>query len=496
MAEPREPLTERELEIVRLVGTGVANKEIATALHLSPNTIKVHLRNIFTKLEAKSRTEVTVMAARNGWISLFEASQVTNDLLTQLKTPPLTPQSGQQELSESPPNKSSQSSPKGIPDQSANLVQDTRHLIPYEAAPNPEPLAPLVMWQRVLLSSILLFTIALIALSVTPEQTSASIGFDPLRIGPSISRNGTMIRGETSRWYLRAPMPSARARSSVASINSVIYLIGGEVNQSVTGDVLAYLPLTNAWTALVSPKPTSVANSPAAVINGRIYLAGGTTNDGASTDRVESFDPKVNSWRSEPSLPYAMAGHALASLSEKLYLFGGASNQGVTSRSWRFSPDSGVWQPIAPMPTPRTLAAAASFGDSIYVVGGFNAGRELSTCEVYTPTTDSWTSCESMTIPRSGLGLVRLGNSLFAIGGGMTSFMGFNERYDPETNRWTAVDSPFASDWQSIAVVANTTEFYVFGGYSGGERLPLTYVYEVFASRVFVPAFQTASDNK
>ncbi|MEO6060609.1 MAG: response regulator transcription factor, partial [Thermoflexales bacterium] len=69
MAEAGEPLTERELEVVRLLATGVSNKEIAGALTVSPNTVKVHLRNIFIKLEAESRTAVTMTAVRNGWVS-------------------------------------------------------------------------------------------------------------------------------------------------------------------------------------------------------------------------------------------------------------------------------------------------------------------------------------------------------------------------------------------------------------------------------------------
>ena len=69
MAELNEPLTERELEVVRLLATGVSNKEIAAQLHVSPNTVRVHLRNISTKLEAQSRTEIAMIAVRNGWVA-------------------------------------------------------------------------------------------------------------------------------------------------------------------------------------------------------------------------------------------------------------------------------------------------------------------------------------------------------------------------------------------------------------------------------------------
>jgi len=63
-----EPLTEREVAVLRLVADGHANKEIASQLKLSPDTIKAHLKSIFAKLGVDDRTQAVTVAARRGYI--------------------------------------------------------------------------------------------------------------------------------------------------------------------------------------------------------------------------------------------------------------------------------------------------------------------------------------------------------------------------------------------------------------------------------------------
>jgi DNA-binding NarL/FixJ family response regulator len=61
-------LTERELDVLRLVVAGLRNKEIAARLGISENTVKFHLRNILDKLHAQNRAEVVARAMREGLV--------------------------------------------------------------------------------------------------------------------------------------------------------------------------------------------------------------------------------------------------------------------------------------------------------------------------------------------------------------------------------------------------------------------------------------------
>ncbi len=65
-AEAEEPLTPREREVLRLVAAGATNKEIASALTLTENTVKNHLRNILEKLHLENRTQAAAYALKKG----------------------------------------------------------------------------------------------------------------------------------------------------------------------------------------------------------------------------------------------------------------------------------------------------------------------------------------------------------------------------------------------------------------------------------------------
>lgn len=62
---PTPRLTERELEVLKLVARGLNNRDIAKELFISENTVKNHIRNILEKLQMKSRMEAAMFAVRS-----------------------------------------------------------------------------------------------------------------------------------------------------------------------------------------------------------------------------------------------------------------------------------------------------------------------------------------------------------------------------------------------------------------------------------------------
>ena len=65
-----EPISPRELEVLSLMAEGRRNKEIASELSIAEDTVKMHVRNILSKLQVNDRTEAVTIAMRRGIIHL------------------------------------------------------------------------------------------------------------------------------------------------------------------------------------------------------------------------------------------------------------------------------------------------------------------------------------------------------------------------------------------------------------------------------------------
>ena len=72
MAAPRqhpEMLTRREQEMLRLVAEGLTNREIGQRLSISEETVKVHVRNVYGRLQARSRAHAVAIGFRRGMVA-------------------------------------------------------------------------------------------------------------------------------------------------------------------------------------------------------------------------------------------------------------------------------------------------------------------------------------------------------------------------------------------------------------------------------------------
>lgn len=67
---PRMPLSAREIEILKLIAQGLRNKEVGGMLGIAEDTVKVHVKNIFDKLNVNDRTQAVTSALQRGIIHL------------------------------------------------------------------------------------------------------------------------------------------------------------------------------------------------------------------------------------------------------------------------------------------------------------------------------------------------------------------------------------------------------------------------------------------
>jgi len=417
-----EPLSEREIQILQLVAAGKTNQRIARDLAISPNTVKVHLRNIYTKLGVESRTEAALCAVRQGWV---EVDGMTVD----------------------------------------------NHAVGPADSDLPDPAR--LSWRRQ--AALVAATLGLLVLVLLPylgraNPTGTTIAVDHLSevrvLGP---------RQLADRWATKAQMPTPRARFAQVAHGGLIYVIAGASASGPSAELEVYDPIADSWQRKTN-KPSPVSNVGAAALSGSIYVPGGYDAGGTVTTTVEIYSPSTDTWATGVPLPHPVCGYAITAYRDELYVFGGWDGTEVVDTTYRFEPKTERWQILSPLPSPRAFAAAAIVDDTIYVAGGYDGEKEYSLFHAYTPdnegTQDSpWRTCASMNQARGGLALASLGSAVYAIGGGWEEELSFNERYDVDTDTWSSFESPLIAQWRtmgaSVIDMPHGTMIYAIGGWSG-----------------------------
>ncbi len=419
--EDKTPLSEREREILRLLATGASNKEIAAQLVISANTVKTHLRNIFSKIGVVSRTEATLYAIREKIVDVPS------------------------------------STPEGIASESNTVGRSMALPITARVIPVQHSVSRYVGF----LALIIILTVGIgsgILLITTQSQ-----------LGPASASPAAPL--SVSRWQLRAPMSTARSGLAATVFEDQIYAIGGETAEGITNAVEKFDPAKNSWTTL-SPKPTSVSDVSSVVIAGKIYVPGGrmSADHKQISDLLEVYDPRRDSWQAHTKLPTPVSAYALAAVEGKIYLFGGWNGERYVDSAYKYDPAEDKWSALTPMPTAKGFASSAVMGSRILVIGGFNGQEALTSNDVYVPELDDgegspWSEFAPLPTGRYAMGAASTSNMIYVIGGE-------NERatelppleYSQQQGQWNALQVPFTRTWSHLVTVPLGRHLYSVGG--------------------------------
>ncbi len=449
--QPSEQLSERECEILELVATGATNRQVAQALGISVNTVKAHLRRVFAKLGAESRTEATTMAMRLGVIKM--------------------PVPAEGEAGEAAAAEAGVTGPDAV-------VSDRP--LPWRLAAG----------QMVILAVVILGAFALAIWPAPRAEQAAS----PSRF-VDLPANGDAVGDEDldGRWTTGANMPTERARFAQVLVGNGIYVIGGLSVNGFTDVVERYDVASDQWATLAS-KPTMVANIGAVVLDGRIYVPGGYLESDQATNVVEVYDIERDTWSEGAPLPTPLFAYAAAAWGDGFYLFGGHDGSEYVDTILFYDGVSDVWSEAGTLPSARAFSDAVTVGDEIYLIGGYDGRQELATCDVYSPGVatsggDPWTSRVPISVGRAGHSAVTAGDYVYIVGGGWDGYHLSNERYDLQHDIWSAFPSPVVGEWRtlglSVAEAYDGTRLYAVGGWSG-RPLGLVRVYQA-EYRVYLP---------
>lgn len=304
-------LSDREIEVLRLVGQGKSNKEIAMDLDISVNTVHVHIGRIFKKINVTSRTGATLYAIENGIIS-----------------PTLPP-----DFQESENNAVESNS---LPAEKKTFITKIT-----------------ILGMIILAIVIFAFVMFLINRPNKPAKPSSTL----------------MVDFTTEdRWVAYAPIPLSRSNMAATTYESNIYVISGVSDNGVSNRVEVYSQTTNSWNTL-QDKPTPVTEATAVLVGEKIFVPGGKTKDGVVTDKLEVFDPRRNLWEEKANLPTGLSDYALATFGGSLYLFGGWDGLQASDITLKYNLEQDKWSELTGLPRALTSAIAVQSGNRIVLIG-------------------------------------------------------------------------------------------------------------------------------
>jgi len=408
-------LSEREIDIIRLVATGASNKEIAKNLFISPNTVKVHLRNIFGKLNVVSRTEATMVAIRMGWVDSPKSETVRNELSLPLN---------------------------------ADDSMEDRTSIKNSNRPK---------WALGIISLIfLLFAVI--------------IYFVFIRNNPGKNNSNELTQDlQTQRWQLLSPMTFGIKNMAAIRFDQNFYVFGGENFEKTLDSVFIYDVKQDVWNE-GKKMPLPVSNIQSVIHGEKIYIPGGISEDGSVTDKLLVYDPREDVWEQKSKLPYAISRYGLVSFEGKIYLFGGWDGKSFRNEILIYDPLLDVWEKFSVMKQPLADFGIAVMSGGIHILGGQNENGPSQIHQIFSPQRvidgeEPWNSSTELPQLRYGMGVSVLADMIYVVGGKneSNSYLPIIQYLTP-TNEWIEIDQPINDIGVFPAVIPFETRLYVLGG--------------------------------
>ncbi|MCB0192737.1 MAG: hypothetical protein KDJ65_12400 [Anaerolineae bacterium] len=436
-------LSKRELQVLELVVTGASNQEIAQQLVISLNTVKVHLRNIFGKLDVQSRTEASIRAIQEGIIHVGDNGNTA-------------------------------------------AVEQTEPVVAKTYLLDTNPPLILLKWQQIYLLIAFLIALAVATIPWLPQSSYSIPSLPPVIYKPIDTAVPLPADGNLDRWTPHPAIAGGRAGLALASDGNAIFAIGGvKDNNTATRLVEIYDTNTRTW-AEGNNKPTAAANITGVVFDDKIYVPGGCTHKGQAMAIFEIYTPSSDEWSEAKPLPEARCAYGLVAYQDKLYLFGGWNGEAFEDTIFIYTLEDDTWAVSKDtLPQPLGYMGTAVLQDTIYLAGGYNGQTELNRTYTFDPQSGQWQEKAPMLENRGGLGLISNERNLYAVGGGWAHNLTTSERYDPTSDSWTAFETPSTSQWRNMGLALAGNAIYAVGGWDGATE---EFVNEV---RSYQVAFQT-----
>jgi DNA-binding CsgD family transcriptional regulator len=347
-------LSERELQILLLVAQGLSNRQIAGQLDISDNTVKVHVRNIFAKINVASRTEASLYAVRHGLL-VIENQPVAPAPIVEPAPPLMVPVDTMR-----PARRwhwwmlavigvvvigggglvwwTTQTPVAPVIRQQSSAPTRWARL---PALPNPQPEQQLVVYAGQLYAFTgnhgaqwLQFdgaTRTWIALPDLPfvVPTGAKVWADGAGLWVVGSDDGRGVwRWDGQKWQVQPAIPATLEVAAVVRVDGAL-LVLGQISATAGLSAWILLPQAQSWQPRVD-FTHAVADVQLVVLEGVVYLFG----DGAHVWRL---DAAAQRWVADRDLPFVWSRGAVTTVLGSILVIDAA-----TPALWAYVPGQGV----------------------------------------------------------------------------------------------------------------------------------------------------------